>query len=115
MNAIEAMKRETEFPVVITDQQGFITYVNECFTTVFGWSLAEIQGQMITVIIPIDFHDSHHLGFSSFLSTQHSTILNHPLRLKGMTKAGQEIEAEHTIMAERDRNEWVFMATLKPM
>lgn len=109
------MKLETDVPVVITNQQGFVTYVNDCFTTVFGWSLAEIQGQLITAIIPMGFHDSHHLGFSRFLSTEHSTILDHPLRLKGITKNGQEIEAEHTIRAEKDRDEWVFMATLKPM
>lgn len=115
MNAIQAMKQKTDVPVIITDHQGFVTYVNDCFTMVFGWSLAEIQGQMITVIIPLGFHDSHHLGFSRFLSTQRSTILNHPLRLKGITKAGQEIEAEHHIVAEREHDEWVFMATLRPL
>ncbi len=70
---------------------------------------------MITVIIPLGFHDSHHLGFSRFLSTQRSTILNHPLRLKGITKSGEEIEAEHTIVAEREQDEWVFVATLRPL
>jgi hypothetical protein len=57
----------------------------------------------------------HHLGFSRFLSTQKSTILNHPLQLKGVTKAGQEIEAEHFIVAEQHQGQWVFAATLHPL
>jgi len=115
MKTIAQMKLETKDPVVITDQQGFVTYVNDSFTAVFGWSSTEIIGQMITVIIPNGFHDSHHLGFSRFLGTQKSTILNHPLRLKGITKDGREIEAEHLIMAEQLEDEWVFMATLRPL
>lgn len=109
------MKLETEVPVVMTDHQGFIIYVNDCFTSVFGWSAAEIMGQLVTVIIPEGFHESHHLGFSRFLTTQRSTILNHPLRLKGVTKDGREIEAEHLIVAEQHQGQWVFMATLRPL
>jgi PAS domain S-box-containing protein len=115
MRTLSEMKQETDVPVVITDAQGFITYVNDCFTAVFGWSAEEIKGQIITAIIPASFHDSHHLGFSRFLSTQRSTILNHPMRLKGVTKDGIEIEAEHLIMAEQHQGQWVFIATLRPL
>ena len=115
MKTLGEMKLETNVPVVITDQQGFITYVNDCFTSIFGWSMAEINGQIITVVIPEGFHAPHHLGFSRFLSTENSTILNHPLRLVGITKDGVEIEAEHLIMAEKHYEEWVFMAMLRPL
>ncbi|MBD2449035.1 PAS domain S-box protein [Nostoc sp. FACHB-152] len=115
IKSLSDMKQETDVPVVITDQQGFVTYVNDCFTSVFGWSMAEISGQIITVVIPQGFHAPHHLGFSRFLSTESSTILNHPLRLLGITKDGREIEAEHLIMAEKHQGEWVFMAMLRPL
>lgn len=115
METIHEMKLETQVPVVMTDHQGFVTYVNDCFTAVFGWRASEIMGQNITAVIPNGFHDSHHLGFSRFLSTQKSTILNHPMRLKGVTKDGREIEAEHLIMAEQYQGQWVFMATLRPL
>uniref|UniRef100_A0A0C1NKM7 Diguanylate cyclase n=1 Tax=Tolypothrix bouteillei VB521301 TaxID=1479485 RepID=A0A0C1NKM7_9CYAN len=109
------MKQETSVPIVITDSQGFITYVNDRFTSVFGWNLAEIYGQTITIIIPDGFHAPHHMGFSRFLSTEQSTILNHPLNLVGITKDGQEIETEHLIVAEKEQGEWVFMAMLRPL
>ena len=115
MKTISEMKQETEVPVVFTNQQGFVTYVNDCFTSVFGWSAAEITGQLITEIIPEGFHDAHNLGFSRFLTTQKSTILNHPMHLKGVTKNGKEIEAEHLIMVEQYQGQWIFMATLRPL
>ncbi|MCC5637342.1 PAS domain S-box protein [Nostoc sp. CHAB 5844] len=115
IKSLSEMKRETDVPVVITDQQGFVTYVNDRFTSVFGWSLAEINGQIVTVVIPEGFHAPHHLGFSRFLSTESSTILNHPVRLVGITKDGREIAAEHLIMAEKHQEEWVFMAMLRPL
>ncbi|QSJ15139.1 PAS domain S-box protein [Nostoc sp. UHCC 0702] len=115
MEYVTEIKLETDVPVVITDSQGFVIYVNDCFSSVFGWTVAEIQGQTITTIIPQGFHDSHHLGFSRFLSTENSTILNHPLRLQAVTKDGREIEAEHLIMAEKQQEEWLFMATLRPI
>ncbi|MCF2147697.1 PAS domain S-box protein [Desmonostoc muscorum LEGE 12446] len=115
MKSIGELKLETDVPVVATEHQGFITYVNERFTAVFGWNAAEIIGQNITTIIPEGFHAPHHLGFSRFLSTEKSTILNHPLQLKGITKDGKEIEAEHFIQAEQHQGQWVFWATLRPL
>lgn len=115
MTILEQIKQRTDVPVMVTDQQGFVTYVNERFCAVFGWSAAEIRGQLITAIIPDSFHASHHLGFSRFLTTQKSTILNHPMRLKGVTRDGRQIEAEHLIAAEEHQGEWVFMATLRPL
>lgn len=115
MTQLDQFKQRIDVPVVITDAQGFITYINPCFTTVFGWEADEVLGQMITIVIPIGFHDSHHLGFSRFLSTRQSKILNHPLHLKGITKSGAEIAAEHLITAEQHQGEWIFMATLRPL
>ena len=115
MKTFDEIKQETDVPVVIADHQGFVTYVNDCFTSVFGWSTDEIKNQLITVIIPEGFHAPHHLGFSRFLTTEKSTILNHPLRLVGITKDGRKIEAEHLIMAEKHQGEWVFLAMLRPL
>lgn len=112
---IRELQLATDTPVVMTDNQGFVTFVNTCFTTIFGWSAEEITGQNITVIIPNGFHAPHHLGFSRFLSTEKSTILNHPIQLKGVTKDGREIAAEHFIVAEQHGGEWIFAATLHPL
>lgn len=102
-------------PKITTDQQGFVLRINAAFTAVFGWDQAELLGQPITVIIPSTFHDAHHLGFSRFVTTGQSHILNHPLQLKAITKQGQEILSEHLIRAERVEDRWQFTAILRPL
>lgn len=115
MKTINEMKRETDLSVLVTDDQGFITYVNERFRVVFGWSADEIIGQPLTVVIPKSYHDSHNLGFSRFAMTEKPKVLNHPLQLKAVTKDGREIDAEHFITAEQQQGQWVFGATLRPL
>jgi PAS domain S-box-containing protein len=115
MKTIEQMKQETDLPVLITDHQGFIIYVNDRFREVFGWQEDEIIGQTLAEVIPSSYHDSHHLGFSRFVMTGNPTVLNHPLQLKAVKKDGTEIEAEHWITAEQLQEQWVFGATLRPI
>ncbi|MEM8604123.1 MAG: PAS domain S-box protein [Cyanobacteria bacterium P01_H01_bin.121] len=115
MTTWETLQQETDLPLVLTDQQGLIMAINAAFTQVLGWQAAEIIGQSITVIIPTGYHDAHHLGFSRFLATQQSVILDHPLQLKGIQKDGTEIDLEHWIRAEKRHNQWQFMATLRPL
>ena len=115
METIENLKQQKELPVIITDDQGIVIYVNDVFERVFGWSQSEISGQALTVILPAYFQDAHNLGFSRFSATGVSTILNHPLLLKAITKDNREIESEHFIIAEKQDGCWVFAATLRPL
>ncbi|MEB3228133.1 MAG: PAS domain S-box protein [Synechocystis sp.] len=102
-------------PYVMTDNQGVVLDINDDFEKTFGWQASEIQGQHVTVVLPATFRDAHHLGFSRFTATEISTILNHPLELKALTKDGQEIVSEHFIVAEKKDDQWYFAARLRPL
>ena len=115
MKNIEEIRRETRIPTVIADHQGLITFVNERFTEVFVWKLGEILGRPLTVIIPKNLHDAHHLGFSRFLATGKATLLNQPLKLRAVGKDGREFDAEHVIVAEKQEGRWLFGATVQPL
>lgn len=114
MKNLDDMRRETALPVIIADHQGLVIYVNSRFESVFGWTADEIRGKPLTVVIPKQLHDAHHLGFSRFIMTGQPTLLNRPLPLKAITKAGIEMDCEHFIIAEKSQGQWVFAATLKP-
>jgi len=115
MKTIQEMRQETELPVIFTDGQGFITYVNPAFNQAFGWEANEIIGQTLAAVIPKSYHDAHNLGFSRFAVTEQSRVLNHPLQLMAVTKDGQEILSEHLITAEQHQDQWVFGAILRPI
>ena len=98
---------------VIADFQGIIADVNEQFEIFTGWQKQEIVGQLISVILPSYFRESHHMGFSRFTASGVATILNHPLELKVITKDEREILSEHYIIAEKKDEQWSFGATLR--
>ncbi|WP_414552784.1 PAS domain S-box protein [Anabaena sp. CCY 0017] len=114
MKTINEIKSQNQLPVIITDQQGFITYINEAFNTVYGWSYEELLGLPLEVIIPHSMHDSHRLSFSRFVMTEKAKILNHPLLLKTVTKEGIEVISVHFITAEKQGENWFFAATISP-
>lgn len=115
MKTLDAIKQETDVPVVIADHRGLITFVNQPFTAVFGWTPKEIIGKSLATIIPTNLHDAHHLGFSRFTSTGTPTLLNQPLALKAVGKNGKEFDAEHFIVAEQRDGQWMFGATIRPL
>lgn len=110
----DLMKRE-DIPVVIANSQGFITFINDPFEDVFGWQKDEIIGDILTRIIPEELHDAHNMGFSRFLLTGNATILNQPLKLKAINKAGEVFEAEHFIIAEKQSDgNWLIGSSIDP-
>jgi len=104
-----------DLPGVIADFQGIIADVNQHFEEFTGWQREEIVGQLISVILPSYFRESHHMGFSRFTTTGVATILNHPLELKVITKDNREILSEHYILAEKLDEKWSFGATLRSL
>jgi PAS domain S-box-containing protein len=112
---IADIKSETGTPAIIIDQQGFINFVNKPFEVAFGWQSADIIGKSVATIIPSGMHDAHNLGFSRFVTTGQPNILNQPLKLSAINKAGEVFEAEHFIIAEQQNDEWVIGATIRPL
>lgn len=112
---IDEVQARTDVPVITVDHRGYVTAVNDRFHEAYGWATADLVGEPLTTIIPKDFHDTHHLGFSRFLTTGQPTILEQPLRLRIVSRDGREQEAEHYIVAEEHDGSWVFAAMIRPL
>jgi PAS domain S-box-containing protein len=102
-------------PFILVDSFGLVISINEVFEQVYGWSEDSLRGRPLSRILPGAFQMSHQLGFSRFQTTEQSTILGHPLRLKTICKDGTEINSSHFIVAEKDGDRWIFGATLTPI
>lgn len=115
MTTLTSPRDSTELPLIVTDHLGIVIRINTAFEETYGWSAPDLVGQPLTLILPSYFQDSHHLGFARFNTTGISTILNHPLQLKVVTKDQQEVDSEHLIIAEKQGEQWIFAATLRPL
>ncbi len=107
--------RSKPLPFVAADQEGMIVEINDLFVETYGWTLEDLKGQSLSMILPAAFQDAHHLGFSRFQIVGESQILNHPLELMTICKDNRAINSEHFIVAERSGESWVFAATLRPL
>jgi PAS domain S-box-containing protein len=114
MPTIAELKAGT-LPVVVANHHGDVVEVNQLFELTFGWTATEIIGQSLTQIIPSYFHAVHEEGLARFTATGICHIVNHPLRLRAITKHRGEIESEHLIIAEKWHGQWVFAASLRPL
>jgi len=110
---VAELERETVVPIVVADATGLITKVNRPFLQLFGWSLPEVLGEPVSMIIPPELREAHHAGWKRFLATSEARLLDKPLLLKAVDKAGRQFMAEHYIVAERREGQWVFAATVR--
>lgn len=109
---MDTKPQKTSEPSVVVDHNGFIISVNTAFEHTFHWQAKDIVGQLVTAIIPENLRDGHHLGFSRFLTTEESNILNQPLDLEILTGIGLIKKARHFISARKKGKNWVFEASL---
>ena len=107
------LQETTDAPVILANEQGRITFINQQLQDTLGWRPADLVGHPLTTIIPKSLHDAHNLGFSRFLTTEKPTLLNKPLKLKAMTKDGRELPVELVIIAEQSKGKWLFGASLR--
>ncbi|MCF6777032.1 PAS domain S-box protein [Thiotrichales bacterium 19X7-9] len=110
----QEIKNNQTVPVIIANELGIVTFVNDQFSHVFGWSYDEIEGEPLTLIIPEHLHDAHHLGFARFVTTGKGNILGKALELLAVDKQGKEFKAEHIICAEKVDGKWQIAASIMP-
>lgn len=102
-------------PFVLADHEGRIVAINAAFERTYGWRVAELVGESLSLILPEAYRMTHQLGFSRFRSSERSEVLGHPLRLATLCSDGRPIMSEHFIVAEQGPEGWRFGATLTPL
>lgn len=99
--------------VIAADELGLIVHVDPRLARTLGWRADELIGQPLTAIIPPRFRDAHHIGFSRFVTTGESTLLDRPVQLWIATRDGVERRVEHVITANRVPDGWLFAAAIR--
>lgn len=97
------------------DGQGRVLGINQRFTDEFGWAPEAVVGQLLTRLIPAQFHDAHNLAFSRFVEFGRSTLLGQPVQLPVVTAGGSTVMTETCIQARQCADGWRFGAQLERM
>lgn len=110
---LASLTHEAAPAIVVADQLGLILHVDAELATSLDWRVDQLVDQPLTLLIPPRFRDSHHLGFSRFLTTREPTLLDRAVRLWVATGSGAELQAEHVITGLCIDDCWLFAATIE--
>ncbi len=114
MESIQEMEKEELKPVIISNQEGNVTFINKCFKETFGYSEDDLIGKALTTIIPKEMHMGHNMGVSRFIASGKPKMMNKYLNLKIIDKNGSQVNTEQYMIAEKKDDKWVFGATITP-
>lgn len=115
MSKLAELVSRQDVPVIQADQDGFVIAVNEPFSSAYGWRREDLEGRLLSSIMPAAFRDAHQLGLSRFVLTEKPKILEQSLELEILTRSGETRRAEHYIVAEKVSGTWVFAARVLPL
>jgi PAS domain S-box-containing protein len=86
---------ETASDAIITiDEESRIVYVNEAAEHVFGYSIAEMLGADLTILMPEYLRHLHEAGLNRYIETGHKHIGWEAVELPGLHRSGREIPLE---------------------
>ncbi|MHC4138688.1 MAG: sensor histidine kinase, partial [Planctomycetota bacterium] len=93
--------------IISTDEKGIIFVWNKLAEKIFGYTKSEIIGQSITTLIPEKYKILHQEGFNRYLTSNIAQIIDEPIEVSGMTKAGIIIPIELSVSFYITENEQI--------
>jgi PAS domain S-box-containing protein len=86
---------ETASDAIITiNEQSTILFVNRAAVKIFGYSMEEMLGAELTMLMPEYLRRLHRLGLQSYIETGNHHIPWESVELPGLHKSGKEISLE---------------------
>lgn len=99
---------ETASDAIITiDEDSTIIFVNPAAESVFGYTVAEMMGSNLTMLMPEYLRHLHQAGFNKYIETGKRHLSWEAIELPGLHKSGREIPLEISF-GEFTRNERHF-------
>lgn len=104
---------ETASDAIITiDDRSTIIFVNQAAETVFGYTVSEMLGRDLTMLMPEYLRHLHRNGFSRYMETGQRHLSWEAIELPGLHKSGREIPLEISF-GEFTRNDRHFSPALR--
>ncbi|MCI0528611.1 MAG: PAS domain S-box protein [Nitrospira sp.] len=99
--------------IVTADSCGNITYFNKGAERMFGYSMGDVVGQPLTLLMPERLHDAHRQGFRRFLSTGEAHVVGKTVELVGRRKNRAEFPLELSLANWKTGEGTFFTAILR--
>ena len=104
----------TEQAVLVADETNHIVAASAAVTSILGWTVTELIGQRLTMIIPARLRESHVAGFTRQLVTGRRLLLDRQIELPALHRDGHEVPVPVTLKKETENGRALFAAWLSP-
>lgn len=102
--------------IVTMNSQGRIVEFNRAAEDTFGYTKAEVLGQLVSdLLIPDELRESHERGIARYLSTGESRIICKRIQTNAMRRNRQTFPAELTVVPVVVDGEQLFTAFLRDL
>lgn len=91
------------YAFITSDERGRITFANEAAADLFGYSIDELMGANIDLIVPERFRASHEAGMARLVRNEPSRLAGRTIEVTARRRNGSEFPAEFTLSMWRDR------------
>jgi diguanylate cyclase (GGDEF)-like protein/PAS domain S-box-containing protein len=92
----------TELSLITVDPGGRIEFINRPALSMFGYSLEEMVGSSIDIIVPERFKAAHNAGLARVAAGGSSTLKGKSVEISAIRKDGTEFPAEITLSIWKD-------------
>jgi two-component system CheB/CheR fusion protein len=84
---------------ILIDEQGVIEKINPAFERLFGYSMAQIKGRNVSLLVPMPHHDWHDDYMRRYLENGESTIIGVGRKVSAQHKKGNIFDIDLTVSA----------------
>jgi PAS domain S-box-containing protein len=108
-----AVLEHAPYATVITDQEGYITFVNQQTELLFGYTRAELLGEPVEQLIPARFQIVHRQRRAAYNIAPHARPLGTELKLWGRRASGEEFPVEVSLNSLEASGAPLIIATIR--
>lgn len=80
--------------IIVVDSNQIVVAANSAAEKMFGYGQNEILNRHLDILIPKEYHNSHHQHFSNFLNKSEKRQMGHGRELYGVRKDGSKFPVE---------------------
>jgi PAS domain S-box-containing protein len=103
----------TPDPIVVVDAGGLIVLVNTEFQNVFDYTVEEITGQPVEILIPERFHNQHPMHRAHYVTEPRVRPMGIGLQLYGLRSDGTEFPVEISLSPLQTADGLLVTATIR--
>jgi PAS domain S-box-containing protein len=99
--------------IVLADQEGRVISWNPAAQALFGYTVPEMTGRSLTVLMPQRFHRAHMDALQLVRTTGHMRHKGRVIQVRGMRKDGTEFDVEMSLSSWLSRGQRYFCGILR--